>query len=425
LKGIFKGLILFFIIMPLNFIFTQSGTIPLTLRCFPVDSHVFIDGSETQPQSIENKGELRTFLVDPGVHILTLSAVDYTTLSIPLNITDNNPPVIEEKLEKIGLPLYQLGELPTAVQPKSVTFSPNGQYMAVASLGSSRGLQIFSLYPFAHVIDLIPPEKYATKTGFVESCWLPVRNEVWVSQMNIGGFHVFDTDDWHYKGTWDGGGLWSKVLLVNHNESLVYLSHWASETVSEIDAETKEVLRTFRVSGIPRGLTFSPDRKTLIVAIYSLNALDSIDLATGEVTSRQYSHHEGAMRHLITDGRRGVHYVTNMLLGVVYAVSDRTGDVSRIYRVGSKPNTAEMTPDGRYLFVSCRGPNNPKTYLIEGPEYGKVYVIDLERQEVLGWIWGRDQTTGLDVSPDSRYLAFTDFKDNRLELYKIQGKEVP
>jgi hypothetical protein len=173
LKGIFKGLILFFIIMPLNFIFTQSGTIPLTLRCFPVDSRVFIDGRETQPQSIENKGELRTFLVDPGVHILTLSAVDYTTLSIPLNITDNNPPVIEEKLEKIGLPLYQLGELPTAVQPKSVTFSPNGQYMAVASLGSSRGLQIFSLYPFAHVIDLIPPEKYATKTGFVESCWLP------------------------------------------------------------------------------------------------------------------------------------------------------------------------------------------------------------------------------------------------------------
>ncbi|MDC7220906.1 MAG: hypothetical protein PQJ59_13305 [Spirochaetales bacterium] len=409
------------ILLPLIFVSTlaaQSNHTALTLRFFPLNSQILLDGIPVEPVFSDEEGEFRTFYLSRGLHQLSISAPGYETRSYPL-VAEDREISIEGKLEKLDLPIYQVGELPTAKQPKSVTFSPDGQYLAVASLGSNRGLQIYRARPFEHLVDLIPPGDMADSTGFVESCWLPGREEVWFSQMNTGLFHVYSTVDWSYQGSYSGGGGWSKVLLVSRDESRVYLSHWSSETVTEIDVATRTILRTFPTSGTPRGMTFSPDGKTLLVAIFSANALDQIDLVTGTVTTKNYSAHSGAMRHLLSDSIRGLHYVTNMQLGVVYALSDRTGVVRNVYQVGFKPNTAEMSSDGRYLFVSCRGPNNPVSYLIEGHEFGKVYIIDLEKREVIGWIWGRDQPTGLDVSPDSRYLAFTDFKDDNLELYRI------
>ncbi|MDC7223476.1 MAG: YncE family protein [Spirochaetales bacterium] len=401
----------------------QTGWTALTLRHFPLDSEVYLDGHLLQPD--ETVDEYRTFFVNPGFHHLSIRSEGYLSQSYPLYLRDREE-YIEDKLEKPGLPLTQLEELPTAKQPKSVTFSPDGEFLAVASLGSNRGLQIYRVQPFAHLIDLIPPENLSSQTGFVESCWLPGREEVWFSQMNTGMFHVYSTRDWSYLGSYAAGGAWSKVLTVSDDESRVYISHWASERVSEIDTATRKILRSFSTSGIPRGMTFSPDGNTLLVTIFSANAIDSVDLASGNVTTQSYSKHSGAMRHLVSDRARGLHYVTNMQLGLVYALSDQDGQVVNTYRVGYKPNTAEMTADGRYLFVSCRGPNNPQSYLIEGHEFGKVYIVDLEERRVVGWIWGRDQTTGLDVSPDSRYLAFTDFKDDTLELYLIdEDREEP
>jgi len=34
-------------------------------------------------------------------------------------------------------------------------------------------------------------------------------------------------------------------------------------------------------------------------------------------------------------------------------------------------------------------------------------------------VWGRNQPTGLAFSADGRYLAFTDFLDNNVELYRV------
>jgi sugar lactone lactonase YvrE len=39
---------------------------------------------------------------------------------------------------------------------------------------------------------------------------------------------------------------------------------------------------------------------------------------------------------------------------------------------------------------------------------------------VIDKVWGRNQPTGLAVSPDGKLLAFTDFLDANLELYRIE-----
>ena len=82
----------------------------------------------------------------------------------------------------------------------------------------------------------------------------------------------------------------------------------------------------------------------------------------------------------------------------------------------------KKTKDKKYLFVSSRGPNNRETYLKKGPKFGKIYVIDTEKMKIVDWVWGKNQPTGLDISPDGKYLAFSNFLDNEIEVYRINSK---
>ena len=155
--------------------------------------------------------------------------------------------------------------------------------------------------------------------------------------------------------------------------------------------------------------------------MFSSSGIDRIDLKTGEIMAT-YEASPGrnfAMRHIVYDGFRGEYYITAMGAGRVYRLSEN-GEWLGWWDVGDKPNTCALSPDGSRLFVSCRGPNNPDTgYLHKGYELGKIFIINLISGSVEGWIWGRDQPTGLDVSPDGQYLVFSDFLSHRLELYRI------
>jgi sugar lactone lactonase YvrE len=53
-----------------------------------------------------------------------------------------------------------------------------------------------------------------------------------------------------------------------------------------------------------------------------------------------------------------------------------------------------------------------------------VLAIDTVSGKVLDALVGGNQTTGLDVSPDGRTLAFSDFLDDRVHLYTIPGYQV-
>jgi sugar lactone lactonase YvrE len=58
-----------------------------------------------------------------------------------------------------------------------------------------------------------------------------------------------------------------------------------------------------------------------------------------------------------------------------------------------------------------------------GPEWGSVLALDASTGKPLDAIVGGDQTTGLDVSPDGKRLAFTDFLDDRVQLYEVPATD--
>jgi len=161
------------------------------------------------------------------------------------------------------------------------------------------------------------------------------------------------------------------------------------------------------------------DNRYLYVCIFSNGQLQKIDIKTLSII-KTFNFPHGAKRHILLDRKKNLFYVTDMYRGSVYIINAVDDKVLKEIPVDKKLNTAKLSPDGKYLYVSSRGPNNPETYLKKGPVFGKVFVIDTTTFEIKDWIWGKNQPTGLDVSPDGRLLAFTNFLDNEIEVYRIK-----
>ncbi len=129
------------------------------------------------------------------------------------------------------------------------------------------------------------------------------------------------------------------------------------------------------------------------------------------------------MRHLVGDPRAQRLYAADMGTSRTYVVDLRTDRVRALAKTDRLPNTADLSPDGRVLYVSNRG-RNGATYLRKGPEWGSVVVVDARSGRYLDAVVGGNQTTGLDVSPDGTRLAFSDFLDSRVSVYEVPPHDV-
>ncbi len=96
-----------------------------------------------------------------------------------------------------------------------------------------------------------------------------------------------------------------------------------------------------------------------------------------------------------------------------------TDKVTKLADTDQRPNTMDLSPDGKVLYVSNRGKDNPETYYIPGPEWGTILAIDTATGDILDAIVGGNQCTGLDVSPDGTLLAFSNFLDDSIRVYTI------
>jgi DNA-binding beta-propeller fold protein YncE len=131
----------------------------------------------------------------------------------------------------------------------------------------------------------------------------------------------------------------------------------------------------------------------------------------------------GALRHIVGDEKTGRLFISDMARNVVLVHDIAAGTTKKFVDTDQKPNTIDLTPDGKLLFVSCRGANNPKSYYIPGPEWGSILVFDTASGEGLDAVVAGNQPTALDVSDDGKLLVFSDFLDNRLRVYEIPPYE--
>ncbi|MDR0301928.1 MAG: YncE family protein [Treponema sp.] len=392
------------------------------LKSAPPDMSVSLNGVLQEPVSTADGIRHFQFEADG---ILRFSAQGYKSIEYHVERPPIKNGLLEIKLENESGGFVLLGEYSTGVQPKSAYFSPDGQRLFVPLLGQM-GIDVFRFEQLQQqqlrprmVFEkrLLIPE--STAAGFVEALTDAKRQELWISNMGENKVHIFDLNTLEYKTSLGTGGIFPKVIAQNPSGDLILVSNWISQDISVFDSETKELLRRIPVGGTPRGMAFSPNGAVLYVAIFDEPVIAVVDMTQNKVSSRYRLYQgEGAARHVIYhDGKL---YVSDMYRGTVNILDAATGALLVSRRIGPNINTIVLSPDGKRVFASSRGRNNPKDYTIPGPELGAIYILKADDLSPEERIWGRNQPTGLAVSPDGKYMVFTDFLDANLELYMIK-----
>jgi len=309
----------------------------------------------------------------------------------------------------------------TGREPKSVRFIDNTK--VAVSIMDEEGFDVIDIFNGSKNRFKTPPELNPEKKGFVESLILTEINEIWMSQMSTATIHTFDLNDFHFKNVIHLTGKWSKVMTFDQYKKLVYCSNWSSGDISIIDIyKQKEIEKTKKLYGVPRGMALSEDGNYLYFAQYS----DGGEAGGGRVGIYslkekkiiQFLGSPGSKRHIISGVKSNQIYVSDMLTNKIELFDMKGSKILQSIPVFHNPNTIVLSPDKKYLYVSCRGPNNPKSYLIKGLVLGKIQVIDTSTHEIVEtWETG-NQPTGLDISPDGNYLVSTDFLDHRVRVFK-------
>ncbi len=325
------------------------------------------------------------------------------------------PKTVSVWLDPKGLLYDSLIRFKCGPSPKQVAFTPDGKEMWVSLLGGY-GLEIFEPTT-GKKIDQVKLGEH----GAVEVIFTKDGKTVYASQMETASVYEIDRVTREVKRNFKTGGSWTKVLLLSPDEKTLWASNWVSNDVSEIDLVTGKLVRRIKTVVTPRGLYVTPDAKRLFVAGFENGDIQRIDLATGE--GEVIFKTGGAMRHMVGDDVRGLLYVDDLSTNEVFVVDLATEKVTKLADTDHRPNSMDLSPDGRVLYVSNRGKDNPKTYYIPGPEWGSILAIDTATGTILDAIVGGNQCTGLDVSPDGTLLAFSDFLDDKIRVYTIPDYE--
>ncbi|MCR5125785.1 MAG: YncE family protein [Treponema sp.] len=311
------------------------------------------------------------------------------------------------ELTKIGT--YKCGK-----QPKQVLFSPDSKYIVLPLLDDN-GFDIFDVSEKKMLKRINPPN--AAKVGFAEGLFIPEKNVFLVSQMTTANLYEYSYPDFKLLRTIPTKGVWSKFIAYSAEKNLLCVSNWVSNDVSLIDYESGNLVRKIKTAAAPRGLYFSDKGENIIVLSYEGGKIHKFSTQTGTKVS-EISVPKSSMRHIVVNKDETKAYVSDMYYFQIYEVDLASFKITKKLKVYDNPNTIALLND-RWLFVSNRGPNNPKDYTKRSPKNGKITVIDTSDMSIVKTYPGGNQPTGLDLNAEGNILCSSNFQDQNIELYSV------
>jgi DNA-binding beta-propeller fold protein YncE len=294
-------------------------------------------------------------------------------------------------------------------QPKGIAISPDGREMWVTFLGGPPSVGVYSLEDGRVGAELATI--WLGDHGAVEPLFREDGRTVWVSQMETHRVHEIDVATRLRRRT---------LIEASPDGRRLYVSNWNFDDVSEIDLVEGKTVRRLPTVKTPRGLYATRDGTTLYVAGFGDGALERIDLATG---ARTTCFRGTALRHLCASAHERFLFATDMGAKCIWRWDLEDEVVVRLATTDSHPNTCALADGGRVLCVSNHSPNGDDGYLADGPAWGSCLLFDSTTGAVLDSIVGGNQCTALAVSPDGRTLAFSDFRDDTVRVYRIPPYE--
>ncbi len=297
---------------------------------------------------------------------------------------------------------YEIEGIPS---PKAVRFNPEGDEFWVASLMNKKyGIFVFDSKSGEEKNKIPLPDG-----GGVEIIFDSKGNNAFVSQMEMGRVFKIDTSTKEIIETYNSGGNWTKGIDLSYDEKYIFVSNWTDHNVSKINLSKEKGKEMFSTVETPRGIYLTKEH--LYVAGFAEGEIEKIDLKTKEAKIVKKT--GGAMRSIVSDGK--YLYVSDMANQAVYRVNKSSEEVIKFAETDKNPNTIRLILEKKVLVVSNRGINHPSgDYSIAGPEWGSVLFFDLMDGNLIYGLVGGNQTTGLDISKDGKFVVFTNFLDGSL-----------
>jgi len=379
---------------------SAQDRVSVPFKAFPTEYEVFV-GGDRLAYSLRGDG-LRVYPLPQGPVRVNLTAPGSLPLSLSLDVKPGMA-AIQAKLEPRQGPLSLVAEAATGKSPRSLTFSADGKKLFVALQGEP-GVDVYEVPSLKKMKRLAAPE--GAPSGFTDV--LSLGTEVWAVQ-NDGRVHAFDSATLAFKDSKDltGGG---NAFLTDLGGGRVAVANWDNGQIIPVDTSTRKPLASFSSTASVRGFTFGQGAG--YVSYFDRGQIAVLDGATWKVKATWNA--GKAPRPVAVLG--GLVFVGDMGSAQVLLLDAATGKPINSVAVASNPH--QMTASKTLVAVASRGRNNPNDYQLPGPDFGKVTLLDAHG-EVFGSVWGRNQPTGLAFSSDGKYLAFTDYLDDNLELYRV------
>jgi DNA-binding beta-propeller fold protein YncE len=298
-------------------------------------------------------------------------------------------------------------------QPKGLAIHPDARQVWVTYLDGPPSVGVYTLPEGVLVGEISLGDHGAVEVALRED-----GRTAWVSQMETHRVYEIDVSTLHVRRWFDTESNWSKVIEPSPDGSRLYVSNWNFDDVSDISLASGRTERRLATVKTPRGLYATRDSRHLYVAGFGDGALERIDLETG---AREPCFVGTALRHLAPTRDERALFLTDMGGRCLWRWEVAEQRHRRLARTDANPNTCALTPDGRVVCVSNRGPNGGEGYLADGPAWGSVLVIDAEDGEILDSIVGGNQCTALAVAGD--LLVFSDFRDDTIRVYRLPPYE--
>jgi len=308
----------------------------------------------------------------------------------------------------------------TVPAPKGLAITPDNKEVWVTALVTRPSIGIYSPRTGKR-----RGQVNLGSNGAVEVIFNRAGTKAYASQMQTHRVYEIDVAHRRVLRRFNTGSPWTKVILLSPDEKRLYAANWSGDDVSVISLRSGKLLRRFETADTPRGLYITPDGKKLYVACFGEQTSKGVIQVFNLKTGRGKTIGKGrAMRHMVADEANQRLFTSDLGANCVWVTDMRTDKTTLFAKTDHAPNTIDISPDGRVLFVSNRGLNNPVSYSLRGPEWGSILLFDTETGKPLDAIIGGNQCTALDVSPDGTLLAFSDFLDGRLRVYKVPPTDV-
>lgn len=384
----------------------------LSINLADFRAELYLDNIPVKPGSQE---------VTAGFHTLRLQGEGIKEKELELLISKDQKLFL--KSDPLDSRLSHLQTVKVGSLPKGMEFSLDGKYLFVALLGEPvvAVLDGYTLEP----VKMIKPEDKKYWHEFVEIGVSPLGDAILASQMSTGSVHKIPLAGeaaLEITESVAARGNWSKVVAFSKDGKMFAVSNWTSNDVTFFSYPQMEYLGKVKTPGIPRGLVFADGDKSLYVSNYSTGALHRIDVDSLKLADTIPGPKKGALRHLALDEERQILYASEMMWRRINVYDLAQKKLLKQIVVDSNPNTIALSPDRKYLFVSCRGPNSKDGYLERSPRSGRLYLIDCQINEVLEYRVLGNQPTALAVHPSGEFVAVSNFRDKNIEVFRVDSQ---